>query len=58
MEKPEGLISEKDFFKKVNDYRMAQNQQILTWEQFQETLTMMAKDSQIIRMIMEVKEQE
>ena len=58
MEKPEGLISEKDFFKKVNDYRESQNQQILTWEQYQETLTMMAENSQIIRMIMEVKEPE
>lgn len=58
MEKIEGLISEKDFFKKVNDYRMTQNQQILTWEQYQETLAMMAENSEIIRMIMEVKEKE
>ena len=58
MEKIEGLISEKDFFKKVNDYRMSQGQKILTWSQYQRTLTMMAKDSQIIRMIMEVKEKE
>jgi len=51
-----GLISEKDFYKKVNDYRMSHNQQILTWEQYQETLKLMAENSQIIRMIMEVKE--
>jgi len=35
---------------------MSQNQQILTWEQYQETLTMMAENSQIIRMIMEIEE--
>ena len=58
MEKPEGLINERDFFKKVNDYRQSQGQKILTWNQYQRTLTMMAKDSQIIRMIMEVKETE
>ena len=58
MQRIEGLISERDFFKKVNDYRMSQNQKILTWNQYQKTLTMMAKDSQIIRMIMEVKEPE
>ncbi len=56
MKRTEGLISEKDFFKKVNDYRMAHDQQILTWEQYQETLTMMAENSQIIRMIMEIEE--
>ncbi len=56
MKKTEGIISEKDFFKKVNNYRMSQNQQILTWEQYQETLTMMAENSQIIRMIMEIEE--
>ena len=56
MKKTEGMISEKDFFKKVNDYRMSQGQQILTWEQYQETLTMMAENSQIIRMIMEIEE--
>ena len=51
MKKTEGMISEKDFFKKVNDYRTSQGQKTLTWSQYQRTLTMMAKDSQIIRMI-------
>ena len=58
MKRIEGLISERDFFKKVNDYRASQNQRILTWEQYQETLSMLADNSEIIRMIMEVKEPE
>ena len=57
MEKTEGMISEKDFFKKVNDYRTSQGQKTLTWSQYQRTLTMMAENSEIIRMIMEVKEE-
>ena len=57
MEKLEGLISEKDFFKKVNDYRATHNQQILTWKQYQDVLSMMAENGEITRMIMEIKEE-